>query len=59
VFTWKKNKDNYTGKVTIYNQNIVFSDEYQNGALTVNGIARKKNPQKKLQEKQMDVQLGG
>jgi hypothetical protein len=48
VFDMKKNKDNYTGKVTIYNpiQNIVFSNEYQNGALTVNGIARRKTAKK-------------
>jgi hypothetical protein len=48
VFDMKKNKDNYTGKVSFYNpiQNIVLSDEYQNGALTVNGIARRKTAKK-------------
>lgn len=44
ILDMKKNKDNYTGTVTFYNliQNILLSDEFENGKLTVNGIARRK-----------------
>lgn len=44
VLDMKKNKDNYTGKISFYNlfQNISLSDEFENGKLTVNGMARRK-----------------
>lgn len=43
IFDKKENKDNYSGKIEFYNlfQNILLSDEFENGKLTVNGIARK------------------
>lgn len=42
IFDKKENKDNYSGKIEFYNlfQNILLSDEFENGKLTVNGIAR-------------------
>ena len=44
VLDMKKNKDNYTGKISFYNmyQNISLSNEFENGKLTFNGIARRK-----------------
>ncbi len=41
IFDKKENKDNYSGKIEFYNlfQNILLSDEFENGKLTVNGIA--------------------
>jgi hypothetical protein len=43
VLDIKKNKDNYTGKISFYNlfQNIWLSNEFEGGKLTVNGIARR------------------
>jgi hypothetical protein len=48
VLDMKKNKDNYTGKISFYNlfQNITLSDEFENGKLTVNGMARRKTTKK-------------
>ena len=42
ILDMKKNKDNYTGKISFYNlfQNIYLSNEFESGELTVNGIAR-------------------
>ena len=42
IFDKKENKDNYSGKIEFYNlfQNILLSNEFENGKLTVNGIAR-------------------
>ena len=44
VLDMKKNKDNYTGKISFYNmhQNISLSNEFENGKLTFNGMARRK-----------------
>ena len=41
----KKNKDNYTGKISFYDmhQNISLSNEFENGPLTFNGMARRKS----------------
>jgi len=52
IFDKKENKDNYSGKIEFYNlfQNILLSDEFEKGVLTVNGIARI-DAQKKLTAK--------
>ena len=44
VLDMKKNKDNYTGKISFYDmhQNISLSNEFENGKLTFNGMARRK-----------------
>lgn len=44
ILDMKKNKDNYTGKISFYNlfQNIMLTDEFENGRLTFNGIVRRK-----------------
>lgn len=41
IFDKKENKDNYSGKIEFYNlfQNILLSDEFENGVLTKNSIA--------------------
>lgn len=40
IFDRKENKDNYSGKIEFYNlfKNILLSDEFENGKLTVNGV---------------------
>ncbi|SHH21176.1 hypothetical protein SAMN05444372_1255, partial [Flavobacterium micromati] len=44
VLDMKKNKDNHTGKISFYNmhQIISLSNEFENGKLTFNGMARRK-----------------
>lgn len=52
IFDRKENKDNYSGKIEFYNlfKNILLSDEFENGKLTVNGV-RRRSPNSSLTTK--------